>query len=71
MISSTLIIREGAVYHVALIQHIGSSLVVTHCMVYVRVILDRPVALGLVPVEISTSISGSHADMYVVTAYVS
>ena len=71
MISLTLIIGSSAVYRVALIQPRGSSLVVTHCTENIRVTLDREVTLGLVPVELSTSISGTHAAMYVVNAYVS
>ena len=59
------------VYRVALIKPRGSSLVVTHCTEDVRVTLDRPVTLGLVTVELSTSISGSHAATYVVNAWVS
>ena len=71
MISRSLIIGVGAVYRVALIQTRGSSLVFTHCTADVRVTLDIPVLLGLVPVELSTSISDSHAATYVVNAYVS
>ena len=59
-----------AVYHVALIQSRGSSLVVTNRTADVRVTLDRPVTLGLAPVELSTSISGSHVATYVVNIYV-
>ena len=71
MISRTLIIRASAVYLVALIQPIVSSLVVTNRKAEVQVTADRPVMLGLVPVKLSTSISGSHAATYVVNAYVS
>ena len=60
-----------AVYCVSLIQYIGSSIVVTHRTADVRVTLDRPVTLFLVPVEISTGISGSHAATYLVNACVS
>ena len=49
----------------------GSSIFVTHSTEDVQVTLDRPVMLGLVPVELSTSISGSHAATYVVNACVS
>ena len=59
-----------AVYHVALKQTIGISLVVNHCTADVRVTLDRIVTLVLVPVELSTSIYGSHTATYVVNAYV-
>ena len=62
---------KNAVYRVALKQYRGSSLVVTHCMVNIQVTSDRPVTLGLVPLEISTSISGIHVAKYVVIAYVS
>ena len=60
-----------ALYHVALIKSRGSSLVVTHRTADIRVISDRPVTLGPVPVELSTSISGIHAATYVVNACVS
>ena len=50
-----------AVYFVALIQPRGSSLVVTHHTTDFRVTQKNPVILGVVPVELSTSISGSHA----------
>ena len=70
MISCTLIIGAIAVYRVALIQPSGISLVVTHCTEDVQVKSDRPVTLGIVPVELSTSIYGSHAATYVVNAYV-
>ena len=53
----------SAVYPVALIQSRGISIVVTHRTEDIRVTSDRPVTLGLVPVELSTSISGSHAAM--------
>ena len=55
-----------AVYRVALIQSRGSSLVVTHRTADVRLTSDRSVTLGLVSVELSTSISGIHAATYVV-----
>ena len=71
MISCTLIIRVSAVYRVALIQSTGISLVVTHHTAEVQVISDRPVTLSLVPVELSTSMSGSHAARYIVNACVS
>ena len=70
MISRTLIIRASAVYRVALIQYRGSSLVVTQLMADVQVTLDRLVTLGLVEVEISSSISGSHDATYVLNACV-
>ena len=60
-----------AVYHVALIQPRGISLVVTHRTADIQVTLDIPVTLGLVPVELSTSISDSHAAMYVVNVCIS
>ena len=60
-----------AVYRVALIQPRGSSLVFTHCTVDIQVTSDRPVTLGLIPVELSTNISGSHADTYLLNTYVS
>ena len=63
--------RTGAVYRVALIQPRGISIVVTHRTSDVRVTLDRPFTLCLVPVELSTSISGIHAATYVVNTYVS
>ena len=59
-----------ALYRLALIQPIGSSLVVTHRKADVQVTSDRPFTLGLFPVELSTSISGIHAPTYVVNAYV-
>ena len=71
MISLTLIIGASAVYRVTLIQSRGLSIVVTHHTEDVRVTSDRPVTLGLVPVELSTSVSGSHAATYVVNACVS
>ena len=71
MISHTLIIGASELYRVALIQPRGSSLVVTHCTADVRVTSDRSVMLGLVPVELSTSIYGIHAAKYVVNTYVS
>ena len=63
--------NDTAVYRVALIQPRGRSLVVTHRTADVQVTSDRPVTLGLVPVEISTSISGIHVATYVVNTYVS
>ena len=69
MISHTLIIRASAVYHVALKQPRGGSLVFIHRTADVRVTSDRPVPLGLVPVEFSTSISGSQAATYIVSVY--
>ena len=71
MISHTLIIGASVVYHVTLIQSRGSSLVFTHRTADVRVTSDIPVTLGLVPVDLSTSISGSHAATYIVNACVS
>ena len=70
MISRTLIIGASAVYRVALKQPRVSYLVVTHFTADVRLMSDRPVTLGLVPVELSTSISVSHAATYVVNAYI-
>ena len=58
----------GAVYRVLLIESIGSSLVVTNFTAGIPVTLYRPVKRGLVPVELSTSISGSHATTSVVNA---
>ena len=60
-----------AVYRVALKQPRGIPLVVNHRPVDVQVTSDRTVTLFIVPVEISTSISGSHSAMYVVNTYVS
>ena len=60
-----------AVYRVALIQPRGSYLVVTHRTVDVRITSDRQVTLGLVPVELSTSISVSNDATYIVNAYIS
>ena len=60
-----------AVYRVSFIKPRGSYLVFTHHTEDVRVTSDIPVILGLVPVELSTGISGSHAATYVVSAYVS
>ena len=57
---------RAAVYPVALIQSRGSLLVITPRTADVRVMSDRPVTQTLVPVELSTSISSSHAAMYVV-----
>ena len=62
---------HGAVYRVALKQPSGSSLVVNHCTADIRVTSDRTVTLVLVQVELSTSISGSHAATYLVNTYVS
>ena len=59
-----------AVYRVSLIQPRGSSLVVAHHTVDVQVMSDRPVNQGLVPVELSTSVSISHAATYVVNAHI-
>ena len=63
--------NDTAVYRVALIQPRGRSLVVTHRTADVQVTPDIPVTIGLVPVENSSSISGSHAAMYVVNTCVS
>ena len=71
MISRTLIIGASAVHRVDLIKSRVSSLVVTHHMAGVRVKSGIPVTIGLVSVEISSSISGSHAAMYVVNTCVS
>ena len=70
MISRTLIIGASAVYRADLIQPGVSPLVVTHCTAEVQVTSDRPVTLGIVPFEISTIISSSHADTYVVNTCV-
>ena len=70
MISKTLIIGASAVYPVALNQPRASSIFVTHRTADVQVMSDIPVTLGLVLVEISTSIFGSHAATFVVNAYV-
>ena len=61
----------SAVYRVALKQTSSSSLVVNHRTAEVQVTSDRTVTLVLLPVEVSTSISGIHAAMYVVNTYVS
>ena len=71
MISRTLIIGASVVYRVALKQPRGGSLIVTHRTAEVLVRTERPVTLGLVPVEISTITTGSHAATYLVNAYVS
>ena len=71
MISRTLIIWSSAVDRVALKQPRGSSIVVTHRTLDIRVTSYIPVTLGLVPVEISTSISDIHATTYVVNSCVS
>ena len=60
-----------AVYRVALKQSRGSSPVVNHHMLDIKVMSDRKVTLVLVPAELSTSISGSHSATYIVNAYVS
>ena len=59
------------VYRVYLIQPRGGYLVVAHRTADVRLTWDRLVTIGLVPVELSTIISDSHAAMYVVNAYIS
>ena len=71
MISPTLIIRAVAVYRVALKQPRGISPVVTHRTAEVWLMSDRPDSLGLVPVELSTSRYGSHANTYTVNTCVS
>ena len=63
--------QATAVCRLALKQTRGSFPVVTHRTADVQVTSDRPVTLGLVPFEISTSISGSHDATYVVNTYVS
>ena len=68
--SCTLIIGVSAVYHEALNQPSGSSLVGNHLTADVQVTSDRTVTLVLVPVELSTSISGSHTATYVVNTYI-
>ena len=60
-----------AVYYLALKQPTSGSLVVTHRTAEVHVTSDRTTTLGLVPVELSSSISGSHATTYTVNTYVS
>ena len=65
------LVYSTSVYRVSLKQPNGSSLVVNHCMADVQVTSYITVTLVLVPVEISTSISYSHAATYVVNAYVS
>ena len=60
-----------SVYPVALIQPGGSSIVVTHRKSDIRVTSYIQITLGLVPVELSTSISVSHAATYVINTYVS
>ena len=62
---------RSSVYHVGLKQPRGSSIFVNHRNADVQVTLDRTVTLFLVPVEILTSISGSHAATYIVYAYIS
>ena len=64
-------IKSHAVYRVALKQTKGSCLVVNHRTADVKVTSNRTVTLVLVPVELSTSISGNHVTRYVVNAYVS
>ena len=59
-----------AVYCVDLIQTRVSSLVVNHRTAEVQVTSDRPVTLGIVPFELSTSIYGSHAATYIVNSCV-
>ena len=71
MVSRTLIIGASEVYHVALIQPRGISLIVNHRLAGVRVTSEILVTLGLVPVELSASIYGSHAATYVVNVCVS
>ena len=71
MICRTLIIGVSALYRVSLIKPKGSYLVVTHRTADIRLTPDIPVTLSLVPVELSTSIYGSHAATYVLNAYVS
>ena len=58
--------RVCAVYHVAMKQPSGSFLVVNICTADVRLTSDRIVTVFLVLVELSSSISGSHAAIYVV-----
>ena len=59
------------VYRVALKHPSGSSLVVNNRTADVLVTSNRTVTLVLVPVELSTIISGRHAAIYVVNAYIS
>ena len=65
----TLIIGASAVYCVALKQPRGTPLVVNHRTSYVQAMSYRTVTIVLVPVELLTSIYGSHAAMYIVNAY--
>ena len=67
----SIIVERPTVYRVALKQPRGSSLVITHRVADIQVTSDRTVTLGLVPVEPSTSISGSNTATYVVNASVS
>ena len=60
----------GAVYRVALNQPSGSSLVGYHRTADIRVILDIPVTLVLVPVDLQTSISGIHTATYIENTHV-
>ena len=68
MISRTLIIPDSAVYLVALKQPRGRSIVVTHYKNNIQVTPDIPVRIGLVPVELSTSLYGIHNTTYVVNS---
>ena len=63
--------RASAIYRIALIEPRGRSLVVTRRTADFQVTSDRPVTMGLIPVELSTSTSGRHAAKYVVNACVS
>ena len=64
-------IGASAVYHVALEKPRGSSLVVNHRTADIQLTLDISFTLGLVRVEVSTCISGSHAGTYILNAYAS
>ena len=61
---------KTAVYRVALKQPSGIYLAVNHCTADVGVTLEITVTLVLVPVELSTSISGIHTATYLVNVYV-
>ena len=70
MISRTIIIRASVVYREVLIQSRGSSVVFTYRKADVRGTPYRQVTLGIVPFELSISISGIHAATYVVNVCV-
>ena len=60
----------SAVYRVALNQPIGISLAGNHHIADVRVTSDRTGTIVLVPLELSTRISGRHNATYIVNAYI-